>query len=349
VTDGNLPSPDPALGQFVRRVALALLLAGLALALWRLAALAIILFGAMLMAIGLRAATRAIGKVARIGDAASLVLAIVGATALVGLAFWLFGSIIAGQIDELKRLVPTGLDLSAKLIETNRLARHAFEQARELDVAGVTGRAALLLAGLVRSLATAVGYVAIMLIGAVYLAAQPALYRRLLTQAVPPAYRPRANLLFDRCELLLRRWLVGQSVVMVAVGLLSGIGLWLLGVDAALALGLLSGLMSFVPYVGAALSAVPAILVALNQGPIYVLWVALLYVGVHVIEGYVVSPLVQAEATALPPVVSLVSIIFFGVLFGPAAVLLAAPLTLFLSVVLQTLYIEPMNGPGEPR
>lgn len=333
---------DAGLGNFARRVALALLMAGAALTLWRLSALALIIFGAVLLAIGLRAATRLIRRATRIGDGAALVIAISGMVAVSALVLWLFGSIIAGQADELKRQVTAGIELSGDLIQTNRFARFAFEQARGLSMADVTAKAALILAGAARSLAAAVGYALVMLVVAIYIAAQPALYRHLLLKAVPPANQSRIELLFDRVETVLRRWLVGQAIVMASITVLSSLGLWLLGVDAALALGLLSGMLSFIPYVGTILSMVPATLVALNAGPLHVVWVVLLFCGVHLVEGDVITPLVQAEATNLPPVVSLVSIIVFGVLFGPAGVLLAAPLALFFSAVLQTLYIDPM-------
>jgi predicted PurR-regulated permease PerM len=342
VLNGNPNTLDLGLGGFARRVALALLMVGMALALWRLAALAIIVFGAVLLAIGLRATTRLIRRAVPIGDAAALAIAIGGMVALSALVLWLFGSIIAGQVDELARQVPAGISLFAGLIETNRFARFAFEQARELSVSDVTAKAALLLAGAVRSLAAAIGYALVMLVVAVYIAAQPALYRNLMLKAVPPVHRARFDRLFDRVESRLRLWLIGQAVVMASISLLSSLGLWLLGIDAALALGLLSGMLSFIPYVGTLLSMVPAMLVAFNVGPLHVVWVVLLFCGVHLVEGDVITPLVQAEATSLPPVVSLVSIIIFGALFGPAGVLLAAPLALFFSAVLQTLYLDPL-------
>ena len=127
---------------------------------------------------------------------------------------------------------------------------------------------------------------------------------------------------------------------MAVIGTLSGVGLWALGIEAAFALGLAGGLLCFIPYVGAVLAAVPAILVAQAQGPIYAFSVVLMYVGVHFVEGNFITPLVQAEATALPPVLSLVSIVAFSVLIGPSAVLVAAPLTLFLIVMVDVLYVE---------
>ena len=141
--------------------------------------------------------------------------------------------------------------------------------------------------------------------------------------------------MFDVTEDILRRWLLGQLVVMGTIGILSGIGLWLLGIDAALALGLMGGLLSFIPYLGAELAAVPATLVALTQGPTYALYVVILYMGIHFVEGNFITPLVQAEATSLPPVLAILSTVAFGILFGPPVVLLAAPRTLVLIIFVE--------------
>ena len=156
----------------------------------------------------------------------------------------------------------------------------------------------------------------------------------------------RFERLFDETANILKRWLLGQLTVMITIGVLSGIGLWALGIEAAFAPGLVGGLLTFIPYVGAVLAAVPATLVALTQGPTYALAVVGVYVGVHFIEGNFITPLVQAEATSLPPVLSLLSIVTFSILFGPTAVPLAAPLTLFLIVAVEVLYVE--QGLGEP-
>jgi Ca2+-transporting ATPase len=162
---------------------------------------------------------------------------------------------------------------------------------------------------------------------------------------VPPAQRAIAENLFGVTGQVLQRWLVGQFVVMLAIGVLSGCGLWLLGIEAAFALGLMGGLLCFIPYVGAILAAVPATLVALTQGPTYAASVVGMYVLVHFIEGNFITPMVQAEATAFPPVLAILSTVAFSVLFGPLGVLLAAPLTLVLLAAVEVLYVQ--QGLGE--
>jgi predicted PurR-regulated permease PerM len=143
---------------------------------------------------------------------------------------------------------------------------------------------------------------------------------------------------------------------MVVVGALIGIGLWILGMPSALALGLLAGMLEFIPFAGPILAAIPAILLALAVSPEMALWVALLYTAVQQFEGNVLTPLVQQYAVDLPGVVLLFSLIGFGTLFGTLGVILAAPLAVVTMVLVKRLYVietlhteTPLPGEKEPH
>jgi heavy metal translocating P-type ATPase len=344
---------DAELGAFARRVLIVVLFGALSVAAWRLADLAMLLFAAVLMTIGLRGAARPLSRAARIGETGALVVVLVLLLAGLGASLWFFGTVIGAQLDELAQQVPAGLRAATDWLHSYPYGRYALEQAQGLGLAGISGWMASALATTARALTRGLGYGVLTFFVAIYLAAQPDLYRRFCLRLVPPDSRGRVERLFNETAEALRRWLLGQLVVMATIGTLSGIGLWALGIEAALALGLVGGLLTFIPYVGAVLAAVPATLVALTQGPDYAALVVLMYAGVHFVEGNFITPLVQAEATALPPVLSLLSTVAFSILFGPSAVLLAAPLTLFLMVAVEVLYVEQALGepaalPGVP-
>jgi predicted PurR-regulated permease PerM len=125
---------------------------------------------------------------------------------------------------------------------------------------------------------------------------------------------------------------------MLAMGVLTTLGATLLHLPAPLALGLLSGLAEFVPVVGAAVSAIPALLLAATMGATEVLWTLGFYVAVHQFEGHVLIPLIQRKVVAVPPALTLFSILGFGVLFGPLGIVFATPLAVVLMVVLKHLY-----------
>jgi Ca2+-transporting ATPase len=316
----------------------------LAAALWQLSDLAMPLFGAILLAVGLRAAASAIGRLTRLGQPLALAAVIIAGIATLVAALWVFGSVVADQLTEVIQAAPAGFHLMMERLNGNQYGRMLLDQIHGMDVADATVRATSIATGTAALITRGLGYAGVAFVVAIYLAAQPDSYRHLCLRLVPPAYRPTMQNLFGAVASVLTRWLAGQLVVMMAIGLLSGIGLWLLGIEAAFALGLMGGLLCFIPFVGAILAAVPAVLVALTQGPLYAGAVVLMYVAVHLIEGNVITPLVQAGMTALPPALAILSTVAFSLLFGPSGVLLAAPAMLLVLVTVEVLYVQAGLG-----
>ena len=192
----------------------------------------------------------------------------------------------------------------------------------------------------------------VVIFAGIYLATQPNFYRMGAIKLVPPARRKIAAEAMLESERALRLWLKGQAIAMVVVGLLTGFGLWILGMPSALTLGLLAGVLEFIPFAGPIIAAVPAILLALAVSPELALWVTLLYVAVQQFEGNLLTPLVQQYAVDLPGAVLLFSLIGFGTLFGTLGVILAAPLAVVTMVLVKRLYVietldTPTPIPGE--
>jgi predicted PurR-regulated permease PerM len=142
----------------------------------------------------------------------------------------------------------------------------------------------------------------------------------------------------------MRRWLLGQLVDMATVGTLTGVGLWAIGAPSPLALGILSGLASFVPYVGPIASGALAVLVAAAQSLDLGLWTLALYLGVQQVEGHVVMPFVQRWTIALPPALGVFAVVAMGYLLGPLGIVLATPLTVVLFVLVKKLYLQDTLG-----
>jgi predicted PurR-regulated permease PerM len=339
-------SARTSLGRFTGRLLVVVVVAALAAALWQLTNVLMMLFGAILLATGLRAAAGFVSRLTRMPEAPALAGIVVIGLAAIGAALWVFGATVAGQLTEVIKAAPEGYKLFMDRLAGSPYGQQLLEQVRGVDFVGATSWATPLVTAAARSITRGVGYAVVTFFVAVYLAAQPGRYRRLCIRLVPLAHRAKAERLFAVAGDILQRWLVGQMVVMCTIGVLSGVGLWLMGIEAAFTLGLMGGLLCFIPYVGAILAAVPATLVALTQGPVYAVSVILMYIGVHFVEGNFITPIVQAEATSLPPVLAILSTVAFSLLFGPSAVLLAAPLTLLLLVVVEVLYVE--ESLGEP-
>lgn len=169
-------------------------------------------------------------------------------------------------------------------------------------------------------IATAVVYVAFI---AFYSALEPDLYLEGFLRALPRRGRGPARAVLVGSASKLYLWFLSRLLLMSVVGVLTTIALWLSGVPMALTLGVLSGLLLFIPYVGAIVSAIPAILVAAPEGLGTVGWVVLVYIGVHVLEGYVLYPWIQEKSLSLPAALTLAFQAVLGTLFGILGLTLA--------------------------
>jgi predicted PurR-regulated permease PerM len=215
---------------------------------------------------------------------------------------------------------------------------------RELTPGGTGGgaeRAALgHFFGAASSAASAAAGLVIALFVGLYLAADPGIYLTGALRLVPPTRRSRARDVLIEVALALRWWFIGRLISMAVIAAATCIGLWLLGVPLALTLGLLSGALSFVPYIGSVSSAVPPLLIALTKSPSLALYVILLYLLVHILEGYVLVPLMQKRLVHLPPALTLSAQAILGSLFGIIGLALATPLTAAALVAVRMLYVE---------
>jgi predicted PurR-regulated permease PerM len=280
----------------------------------------------------------------------ALSLAVFGLVALIVGSTWLFGSEVTEQVRMLGDALPRALDALQRRFDELALGPQVRESVADAmpdpaNVASGLGKALF-------SVGNAIAGTLLVFVGGIYLAAQPGLYRTGLIKLVPAARRALVAKSLEETGSALRLWLLGQLVAMVLIGVLTGVGLALIGVPSALALGLLAGLTEFVPVVGPFVAAVPALLIALSQGNDVALLTLALYVGVQQVEGNVVMPLVQQRVADLPPALLLFAVVAAGLLFGMLGVLLAAPLTVALYVLVKRLYVRealdtPTPIPGE--
>jgi len=184
---------------------------------------------------------------------------------------------------------------------------------------------------------------ALVLFLAVYLALDPITYRDGLVRLFPKATRARLTDALDAAGVSLRRWLIGQLGAMLCVGILAAIGLSIAGVPLAIPLGILLGVMDFVPVVGPLIAAIPGVLIAFAQSPHLALWAVVVYLIVQNIEGNVIVPLAQRWAVALPAALTLVGIVAFGTLLGPAGLFLAMPLIVVTKTLVEKLYLPALE------
>ncbi|QAY77971.1 AI-2E family transporter [Sphingosinicella sp. BN140058] len=337
----DTPPVPPTRDNFERRVfrATAIVLATLAAAyvLWQLVDLLLLLFACTLVSLILLTITNAIRRRTHLPFGIALGLSVLGLILLIGSAFTFFGTTLQGEFAELAARLPAAwADVEARLNETPAGAA-LLERAQALVPSGqaLVNTATKALAAVGGGLSG----LAIVLVGGLYLAAQPTLYAGGLLRLVPDASRARVAETLDAVTVSLRNWLKGQALGMVFVGIATGLGLWLVGVPAAWAIGLVAGMAEFVPYLGIFVAVIPATVLGFGQGIDTGLWTVAVLVGVQQIQGNLVMPLLQNRMVDLPPAITIFGIIAAGILFGVAGVLLATPLTIVVLVLVRRLYL----------
>ena len=183
---------------------------------------------------------------------------------------------------------------------------------------------------------------------AVFIAVDPRTYRRGFLHLVPHRARPKAIEVMNAMGVTLRRWLVAQVIAMLVIGAVTTVALMLIGVRAAVALGIIAGILEFVPYFGPILSAVPAIAMAFLDGPEKAIWVVVAYTAIQQIENNALIPLLMKEGLELPPVITIVGQVALSLVFGFAGLLIAVPLLGAVMVPIKLLYVQDVVGDEVP-
>lgn len=178
----------------------------------------------------------------------------------------------------------------------------------------------------------------------IYIAADPDTYHRGLMHLFPHRARNRAGEVLSSIAAVLRRWLVTQLIAMVTIGTVTTIALLILDVEAAFALGLIAGLLEFIPTVGPILSAVPAVAMAFLDSPEKALTVVAVYVGIQFLENHLLIPMLMKGGVDVPPVLTILGQALFTVLFGFLGLMVAVPVLAATMVVVKMLYVEGVVG-----
>lgn len=319
--------------------------------LWRflagVAAAVLLLLLGVLLAVALSAPVEALHrrKVPRSVSSPLIVLGCVGAMIL---AVYLFFPEFQRQGSELSSQLPNAAgDLASRLRE--------FAGVFGLDPGGVIDPSAISPADLFRQavggvfgifrnlIFLAVGLVAAVFL-AIYLASNPAPVVEWVVRLLPPDRRPRARDLLSRSRSRLLEWFKGQLISMTILGTLATIALYTIGVPGALILGILTGLLEFVPYVGPIISVIPPALLALALGnPIDILYVIGAYIVIQQVESNLVTPLVMRHAASVHPVAVIAAVTLLGAVFGVLGALLAVPAAVVAGVLVKELWFERLE------
>lgn len=338
-------APDADDARFIRRVIILVAIALVVAALYRAGDILILVFGSVLGAIVIHAIAALYADHLRLPAKAALAAAMVTVLGVIAFLGWLFGVEFRDQVNLLVTRLPGLLhELAGWAAQTPVGAK--IVDAMQAAFAG--SRVAQDIGGLVSGAGELVLNFLLVLIGALFFAADPKVYERGLLYLVPPRYRPAAeDALFDLGGTL-RLWLKAELILMTSMGVLVGLGLWLAGVPSAAALGLLTGLSEFIPYIGPIAAMLPALGLAATVGTTPMLWTLATYATVRVIQTNFITPYVTARVVDIPPAMTVFAIIGIGYVFGVFGLFFSAALLVTIYTLVRSLYLREVLGEPIP-
>jgi len=180
----------------------------------------------------------------------------------------------------------------------------------------------------------------LILVLSIYIGADPKLYHTGLLHLVAPGAREKSALVLGRVATVLRKWLMTQAIAMLMIGAAATVALLILHVKAAFALGVIAGLLEFVPTIGPILSAIPAVAMGFLDSPEKALYVALAYLIIQQAEGHILIPILMKEGMDLPPALTIITQGVMALLFGFLGLLVAVPLLAAVLVTVRLVYVR---------
>jgi predicted PurR-regulated permease PerM len=338
--------------QFGRRAVQACFIAAAfilgALVLWQTSALALVIFAGILLAILLDGVSDPLVRRLPVPRAV-LVIAIMLliATALI-VGLMLTGPQLVAQGGQLRDSV---ID-AAEAVQRWAMSIDAVQETVEsssIEPAELLPSASGALGGVMTVIGATFGGLADLILIAffgLYLAVSPSTYTDGAIRLIPVGRRDRTREVLNETAITLRHWLLGTSAVMLLLGVITYVGLKLIGVPLALLLAVVSGLAAFVPIIGPMVAGGLMVLVALSEGWQLTLWAGGFYVLLQTLESYLLTPLIQERAVDLAPAVVIAAQVLMGLLFGVLGVVLATPLAAVASVMIKRLYVESLLEAG---
>ncbi len=330
---------------FEARVVIAVLIAAAIIALlavvWQSAQVLFLVFGGVLLAVILRSAGNALVRWTGLGINWAIAIVLVVAFAALGAAGWFAAPSIAEQFYTLRESIGESLEQLKARAASMPSGGEALERASNAGDSMVNdGELLQRVAGGFSTIFGATAGVLVILLVGIFLAFDPPTYTAGFLRLIPPLRRERASDVLETLGETLQGWITGQLIAMLFLFLSTWLMLAVMGVPLAFLLGLITGLMAFVPYVGPITAALPILLVALVESPTLAVQVGFLFLALQTIEDNVVVPLVFRSTIKLPPALLITGQLVLGGIFGILGLIFATPLTALAMVFTQELYVE---------
>lgn len=323
-----------------RTISLAVMAVILVLVLWAAPTALLLVFAGILVAVFLTGGGDRLAAWLHLPKTGGLALFVVLLIAVFSV-FWIVAApFLAEQADQLWTQVPEALRSLRERLQAYSWSRELLQDVEASEVASQATSSGMSAVSMVTGIVVSLGNAVIVLFLGLYLAINPGSYVTGFAFLFDPALRPRVRMMMREAGVALRGWIGAQLVSMTAVGVLTWLGLWFLGVPLAPVLGLLAGLFAFIPNLGPLLGALPAVLLAFTDGWYLAVQVVLLVLAVQTVESYMITPTLQKETVDLPPALTIAVQLFFGLLFGTLGLALATPFAAAMLRVTRIFYVK---------
>ena len=308
----------------------------------------LLVFAGIFLAVLLNYSASWFNKKIKLSYGLSLVLVIVIMFSVVALLILLIGPSVVDQISKVVEIIPQSLEhLKATLMESDLGRKLIAELPEHPEDLLIGNGSAKIYSQVLGSFATTIGILSnafIIFVIGVFLAANPSLYRNGVIKLFSKTFQPRLAQVLDKAHETLSLWMFAKLISMTTVAIITSIGLLALGMPMAFALAIIAALFTFIPTIGPFIGLVPAVLIGLMQGTDMALYVLILYLSVQVLEAYLITPTVEKRIVSLPPALTLLWLILFGILTGIFGMILATPLLATIIVFVDQLYVKDYLG-----
>ena len=332
---------------FTQKILIIIFFAVILLVIWKGAEVFLLIFAGVLLAIFLQSLSDFVRRHSTLSENWAVACVMLFFVALIALGVWRLAPTIETQFVDLTDQLPNVYELARDRLSEYPSGKKIVEKLpspQQFVLGRGSGNVFGRVTGIFSTTLDIIINTLIILMTAVYFAFSRKIYKTGLLKLVPKNREARAREILSTIHSTLKSFLMGISASMAINGILTFLGLWMLEIPFAIPLGIIAGLMSFIPNIGPLIAGFPAVVIALAQSPTQALYVMILYLAVQNLDGFLITPLIQHRAVAIPPVLIIAAQLLLAVIFGFLGLLLAVPITAVVFVLVKMIYVEDILG-----
>ncbi|GAB2764369.1 AI-2E family transporter [Salinimicrobium soli] len=300
----------------------------------------LLILAGSLIAVFFRGLSEFIGNKTGLNSWITMTISVAGTILFIAGIIWLIGAEMQTQLSQLSKTLPNTYEDAKGYLDKSWLGQEILEKWSSTQSSGKLNE---VVSKFFRTTFGMLGDVYVILLIGAYLTAAPFLYTKGIRKLVPPKGRDKADDVLERLGTSMKQWLTGKIFAMFVVFVLTAIGLKIMGMPMWLALAIIAGFLNFIPNFGPLIAMIPAVLVALSQGPQTALLVVGLYLLVQFLESNLITPKVQQRLTSVPPALIISSQLIVATFAGIWGIILATPIILIVIILVQELYVKKIE------